>query len=47
MRKTIVEWVVTTLAVIAVLAVPSDVQSQAAPGTQMAVGGSPLELVSR
>ena len=43
MRKTMMEWVVTTLALIAVLAVPSDGQSQASPatpgtrGTQMAV----------
>ena len=43
MRKTMMGWVVTTLALIAVLTVPSDGQSQASPatpgtrGTQMAV----------
>ena len=37
MRKTMMGWGVTTLALTAVLAVPSDGQSQASPGTQMAV----------
>ena len=37
MRKTMIGWVVTTLAFIAVLAIPSDAQSQASPGTQRAV----------
>ena len=37
MRNTIMGWVVPTLALIAVLGVPSDGQSQASPGIQMAI----------
>ena len=35
-RKTMMGWVVTTLALTAVLAIPSDVQSQSSQGTQRA-----------
>ena len=35
-RKTMMGWVVTTLALTAVLAIPSDGQSQSSPGTQRA-----------
>ena len=36
MRKTMMGWVVTTFAVVAVSAVPSDVHSQASPGAERA-----------
>ena len=46
MRKTIMGWVVTTLALTAVLAVPSDGQSQASQGTHMAVALEDLLIVA-
>ena len=36
MRKTMIGWVVTTLAVTAVIAIPSDAQSQSSPGVERA-----------
>ena len=36
MRKTMMGWVVTTLAITAVFAVPSDVESQSSPGARRA-----------